>query len=112
MAATSRTCPTAAAAPAERLRLSRTCPIAALVEAFDAVKGARSRWATTVIAGLEVPSCTSPFGEAAYASRLRDFSEQTGRNATFSSICEGDLSPALEAALTTFFAACGRFELI
>jgi hypothetical protein len=87
-------------------------PIATLIEGFDAVKGGRARWATAVIAGSEAPTCSSQFGDAAYAARLLEFVQQTGENAVFSSICEGDLSKALEDALSTFALACDNFEVI
>lgn len=68
-----------------------------------AAKGA-GRWATAVIAGDK--SCTSSFGAAVEAVRLKDFVAQAGKNGTFSSICDGDLSGGLQKALDTFDAAC------
>lgn len=82
------------------------------VAAFDSVKGERARWATAVIAGDEAPTCNSQFGDAKYATRLLDFVQQTGKNAVFSSICDGDLSKALDEALDTFSIACDDFVLI
>ncbi len=76
------------------------------VSFLDDVAGARGRWATAVIAGPGPGECTSDFGTAYEASRLRDFVNQTGETAVFSSICDGDLSSALSAALDTFAAAC------
>lgn len=75
--------------------------------ALDQVKGDRGRWAATVIAGPD--SCTSDFGMAAEATRLKDFVRQAGDNAVFSSICEGDLTISLRDALDTFQAACESF---
>ena len=62
-----------------------------------------------VIAGPGPGQCTSNFGDAAEATRLRDFVTQTGQNAVFSSICDGDLAGALGDAIDTFDAACQTF---
>lgn len=82
-------------------------PLASFTGFFDDLKGARGRWATAVIAGPT--DCTSEFGEAAAAPRLQGFVTEVGANAVFSSICEGTLAPALQAALDTFQAACETF---
>lgn len=77
---------------------------------LDQYTGDRARWATAVIAG---PSdCSSEFGDAANAERLQSFVTQTGQNATFSSICEGDLTVGLADALETFDLACQGFPPI
>jgi hypothetical protein len=67
------------------------------------------RRATAVIAGPGPGSCTSDFGDALEARRLKQFATETGDNAVFSSICEGDLASALGQALETFQAACENF---
>lgn len=77
------------------------------VSVLDALKGERGRWATAVIAGPT--PCSSSLGEADEAVRLKDFVAQTGENAVFSSICEGDLASALGDAIATFDAACQAF---
>jgi hypothetical protein len=77
------------------------------VAVLDAVKGDRARWATAVIAGKT--KCSSSFGEAAEAKRLGQFVTATGKNAVFSSICDGDLSQALKDALDKFGEACKAF---
>lgn len=77
---------------------------------LDSVAGARGRWATAVIAGPS--SCTSSFGDASHAANLQQFVSETGENAVFSSICEGDLSTALGEAVATFDAACRSLEPI
>jgi hypothetical protein len=78
------------------------------VDFFDQVKGDRKRWATAVIAGdgKGSRSCNSEFGDAVDAARLKQFVAETGENAIFRSICDGDLAPALKDALDTFQAAC------
>ena len=84
-------------------------PPAQTVEFLDALKGERGRWATAVIAGPGPGQCTSAFGDAAEATRLREYVTLTGTNAVFSSICEGDLAGALGDAIDTFDAACQTF---
>lgn len=87
-------------------------PITHYLDFLDSLKGERGRWATAVIAGPGPSTCTSDFGDALYAQRLQQFVTQTGDNAVFSSICEGDLASALTAALDTFEAACDAFPPI
>jgi hypothetical protein len=76
-------------------------PVEQYVQGFDQVTGHRSRWAVSVIAG------DSSCGQGATnALRLQQFVDQVGANATFSSICQGDLSKPLDDALNTFTFAC------
>ncbi len=82
-------------------------PVQSWVDFFDGIKGERGRWATAVIAGPT--DCESDFGMAAAAPRMQEFVTLTGANAVFSSICSGDLAPALASALDTFTAACESF---
>lgn len=83
------------------------------VEFFDQLKGHRSRWAAGVIAGDG--NCTSSFGDAVDAARLKEFVDLANGNgttqATFSSICSGDLTSSLQNILATFQAACGNILL-
>src|SRR5262249_55622387 len=81
----------------------------AFVQAFDMVKGDHGRWATAVIAGET--ACMSAFGSAEEAVRLKEFVMKSGKQAVFSSICEGDLSGALDKALHTFGQACNSFPI-
>ena len=74
---------------------------------LDTLTGERSRWALSVIAGDT--DCSSDFGSATEAVRLKSLVQATGDNGIFSSICQGDLSPALTDALDTFSAACEQF---
>lgn len=83
-----------------------------LINQLDTLKGDRSRWAAAVIAGDG--DCTSSFGDAVNAARLKDFVNQANSGSTqavFSSICDGDLSIGLKKALDTFQAACGQIIL-
>jgi hypothetical protein len=84
-----------------------TEPPSQWVQFFDELKGDRGRWATAVIAGPT--NCTSEFGDAVAANRMMEFVNLTGENAVFSSICDGNLAPALQQALDTFTAACETF---
>lgn len=74
---------------------------------FDTVKIFRGRWASAVIAGDR--GCETPLGKAADAVRLRQFITTVGKNGVFHSICDGDLTEGLKAALKTFTDACKDF---
>lgn len=80
---------------------------------LDGLKGHRSRWAAGVIAGQT--DCTSSFGDAAEATRLKEFVQMTNANGTqqavFSSICSGNLTTALNDVLNKFQSACGNIIL-
>jgi len=80
-----------------------------LIAFLDGLKGHRSRWAAGVIAGET--ACTSAFGDATAATRLKDFVTQAGTQAVFSSICAGDLTTALSEVIAKFQAACGDIIL-
>jgi hypothetical protein len=83
---------------------------------FDGVKtiGATSgkgRWAAAVIAGFNAQgvaqTCSSTqFGSAGAATRYGQFITLAGKNGVASSICAGDLTVGLTAALNTFEQAC------
>jgi hypothetical protein len=53
--------------------------------------------------------CKSTLGEAADAVRLKQFITTTGKNGVFHSICDGNLTAGLQAALNTFSDACKAF---
>jgi len=83
-----------------------------LVQFLDTLKGNRSRWAAGVIAGPT--DCSSGFGEATKATRLQDFvmkANSQSTQASFSSICDGNLTMALQKTLDTFQTACGNVIL-
>ncbi len=81
-------------------------PVSYFIERLDAVKQSRAFWAASVMAGGTAPTCSSSFGDALFAARLQAFAEQAGAGVVFSSICEGDLSIGLNAALETFARVC------
>jgi hypothetical protein len=80
---------------------------------LDQMKGNRTRWAAGIIAGQG--NCSSSFGSAADGVRLKQFVDlangQGSTQAVFSSICDGDLTTGLKAALDTFQSACGSIIL-
>jgi hypothetical protein len=83
---------------------------ASFISFFDTLKGDPGRWAAAVIAAPM--DCTSSFGDAVQARRMQEFVQMKMPNATFSSICAGDLTTALQQALDTFTAACESFPPI
>lgn len=78
---------------------------------LDDLKGA-GRWAVAAIAGPGPGWCTSSFGTAAEAKRLRAFVERAGKNGAFASICDAQLGESLRKILGTFQDACTRFSPI
>jgi hypothetical protein len=86
-------------------------PVANYVSFLDQYAGNRTRWAVAAIAGPGPGSCSSDFGNAQEAARLKEFVQLTGTNATMSSICDGDLSIGLMQALDLFESACGGILL-
>lgn len=79
-------------------------PVADYKKMLDNVAKGAGRWATAVIAGDK--SCSSAFGDAIEAKRLKEFVSLAGDNGVFSSICDGDLTQGLERALDKFDSAC------
>jgi hypothetical protein len=74
---------------------------------FDAVKkGKRERWAFAAIAG---PLTSTAGCSAARAAKLNDFTTAVGTNGVFASICDADLTSALEKAVSVFTVACKTF---
>ena len=86
-------------------------PVQNYVTFLDTYTGHRSRWATAAIAGPGPGSCSSTFGDAQEASRLKQFVTMTGQNGVMASICDGDLSIGLGKALMLFQSACGDILL-
>lgn len=81
-------------------------PVANYKMFLDTYAGGPSRWAAAIIAGPGPGSCSSSFGSAAEATRLKEFKSAVGTNAITSSICDGDLSIGLKNALNLFQSAC------
>lgn len=81
-----------------------TNPVSHYKQVLDGVAQGEGRWAAAVIAGQT--QCKSSFGDAIEAKRLKDFTALPGVKSTFSSICDGDLSVALDKALDLFDGAC------
>ncbi len=87
-------------------------PLGHYLDFLDDLKGDRARWASAVIAGTGPGVCNSGFGAAAQADRMMDFASQVGDNGVLSTLCQGDLTQALEDALDTFQTACEEFPPI
>jgi hypothetical protein len=86
-------------------------PVDRYVQFLDGFTGHRSRWAAVAIAGPGPGACSSTFGNADEATRLKQLVQMAGPNGKMSSICDGDLSIGLMAALQTFQSACGGIIL-
>jgi hypothetical protein len=86
-------------------------PVGNYVSFLDQFTGNHTRWAVAAIAGKGPGQCSSSFGDADEATRLKEFVNLTGANATMSSICDGDLSIGLSQALALFESACGSIIL-
>jgi hypothetical protein len=78
---------------------------------LDQYTGSPTRWAAAIIAGPGPGTCSSSFGDADEATRLKDFQSQVGTNAVFSSICDGNLATSLMQATMLFQSACGGIIL-
>jgi hypothetical protein len=81
-----------------------TNPVSHYKTVLDGIAQGEGRWAAAVIAGQT--QCKSSFGDAIEAKRLKEFTSLPGVKSTFSSICDGDLSLALDKALDLFDGAC------
>jgi hypothetical protein len=84
-------------------------PVTTYKSFLDNLTGGAGRWAVAAIAGPGPGQCESEFGSAAEATRLKNLAQMAGQNGIVSSICDGDLSGALEQALETFDTACQDF---
>jgi hypothetical protein len=84
--------------------------IPSFVAGFDERKGGRARWAAAVMAGTV--ECTSAFGHADEAARMKQFAQEGGTNVAFGDLCQGNLALALQQALDTFQTACENFPPI
>jgi hypothetical protein len=81
-------------------------PVETYKSFLDRFTGAPGRWAVAAIAGPGPGDCSSTFGSAAEAFRLKQLASLAGDNGVVASICEGDLSTGLQQALATFDTAC------
>lgn len=88
---------------------SAELPVESFIMAYDAAKKGHDRWAAAIVAGPT--ACMSSFGSAEEAVRLEDFVAKSGKQAVFSSICDGDLAKSLDEALHAFQTACDSFPI-
>jgi len=86
--------------------------VAETIGFLDGLKGDPGRWATAVIAGPGPQTCNSGFGDAIPATRLLDLVARKQPLASFSSVCEGNLTHGLADAIATFDRACQAFPPI
>lgn len=100
------TCDVASGCPCDPAQLKSPQTYA---DFLDQVKGGAGRWAVATVAGPGPGTCSSSFGDAEEATRLKDFVGLAGQNGVFSSICDGDLTKSLTDALNTFQSACEHF---
>jgi hypothetical protein len=82
------------------------------VDFLDVLTGGAGRYVVVGIAGPGPGSCSSSFGEAVYAARLKAFVEMFGEYGVFGNICDGDLSTSLSAALEVIEVSCDEFPPI
>ena len=78
---------------------------------LDDLTGGLGRYVVVGIAGPGPDNCTSAFGEAVYAERLKEFVELFGEFGVFGNICDGDLSTSLSAALEVIEVTCDEFPI-
>lgn len=81
-------------------------PVADYLARFDRLKGGRERWAAAVVAGGATQACRAGPSAAGPAPRLHDFAAQGGERFVARSLCDGDLTSALDALLAGFAAEC------
>ncbi len=75
----------------------------------DEVTGGEGRYVVIGIAGPGPGSCTSDFGSAANAKRLRAFVDACGQYGVFGDICAGDIWTSLEKGLEVMQVSCDAF---
>lgn len=95
----------------ESLCESQMEPVANYKAFLDGYAGGPSRWAAAVVAGPGPGTCSSGFGTADEATRLKDFKTAVGTNAVMSSICDGNLATSLMDAMMLFQSACDAILL-
>lgn len=86
-------------------------PVANYKAFLDQYAGGPSRWAAAMVAGPGPGVCSSTFGNADEATRLKDFKTAVGTNAVMSSICDGNLATSLNDAVMLFKSACDAIIL-
>ncbi len=87
-------------------------PVSMYANVLDQVAKGHGRWAAAAIAGPGPGVCTSQYGNAEEATRLKELIQLAGANGVFSSICTGDLAQPLGDAISTFISACQSFPPI
>jgi len=73
---------------------------------LDGLTGGEGRYVVVGIGGEDAGGCSSSFGDAAEARRLKELVELCGDYGVFGNICDGDLSTSLQEALDVMEIAC------
>ncbi|MDD5308703.1 MAG: hypothetical protein PHU25_15405 [Deltaproteobacteria bacterium] len=73
---------------------------------LDNTAGGEGRYVVVGIGGATPGGCTSSFGEANYAKRLKGFIDLVPGYGFFGDICEGDLWQSLKSALDVITVSC------
>jgi hypothetical protein len=73
------------------------------------VAGGDGRFVVVGIGGAKAGGCTSAFGSAIYAKRLKEFVTTFGGHGVFGDVCSGDLQVPLEDALDLIKLTCDEF---
>ncbi|MDD5309999.1 MAG: hypothetical protein PHU25_21995 [Deltaproteobacteria bacterium] len=76
---------------------------------IDDLAGGEGRYVVVGIGGAKQGGCTSAFGEAIHAKRLKEFVDLFGEHGVFGDVCSGDLWESLKAALDITTLTCDEF---
>lgn len=81
-------------------------PVSETKDFLDTLAGGEGRYVVVGIGGADVGGCSSSFGDAIEAIRLKDLIAQVGAYGLFGDICQGDLSVVLADALAMMEFTC------
>lgn len=73
---------------------------------LDDLTGGEGRYVAVAIAGPGPKSCSSSFGDAVFAERIKKFIDLVGAYGVFGNICSGDMWTSLQEALSVMTVAC------
>jgi hypothetical protein len=79
---------------------------------LDTLTGGEGRYVVVGIGGEGTGGCSSSFGDAAEARRLKELVDLCGEYGVFGDICAGDLSTSLQEALDVMEIACDEMPPI
>jgi hypothetical protein len=81
-------------------------PVATSIDYLDLLKGRRDLWHMAIVANMSATACSSPFGMAQPATRLRALAAAAPDNVGSTSICSGNLALALDDVLAAVRTQC------